>query len=564
MKKNSIFILLFSSFLYGNLIPIVFEGNKYVNERELYSALDMYKPYAYEFWKKEPKADPQTAALLAQTIKNYYKSRGFFHASVKQSEKNGYIEIFIDEKSSVHVADIAIISKLDIRLAIPFKINELFDTKKFDQSKKDVKLLYANQGYCNIEIEAKAWVDLETDSAYLIYDVTPNELCYFGTIKIYSPKDIDSEIIYPLLYIKEGESFSLQSINRSYNNLYAHEGISKAIIDTDMQSKNKALISVKVSQHEKPIRLQAGIGASSDEGMMFSLGAKHRNFLGNLKTLSLDTRITEIKKSIKSNFDMPLQNRNSTGAEIGYENEKFLGFKEKKLFGSLFLKQREIVHVFQESLLFDSSTTYNSDDQILFPDIKLFVLSPKLQWAYDTRDNILDPTNGYLLRLELMGSILSDISDASYYKYKLSGAYIIPLLPSVIALKMDYGALHLYDGNLPASYRFYSGGMTNNRAYEYRKLGPTNINGDPTGFNSILEMTAEYRFPIYANFRGVVFSDNTFIGEGSSPDHSKGYHSAGVGLRYLTPIGPIAIDFGFDIQKPLDQYAIHFHIGELF
>jgi outer membrane translocation and assembly module TamA len=447
---------------------------------------------------------------------------------------------------------------------MPFKIGQLFDAQIFDQSKKDVKLLYANQGYCNMELEAKAWIDLETDSAYLVYDATPNELCYFGAIEIFPPDNIDSRIIKSLLYIKEEEPFSPELISRSYKSLYGHEGISKAIIDTSVQDTNRSLVSVTVTANEKPVRFQAGIGASSDEGIMFSIGVKHRNLFGNLKTLSVNTRITEIKKTVKSNFDMPLTNRNITGAEIGYEDEKFLGFKEKRVFGSVYLSQREIINVFKESILFDHSTTYDSEDEVLFPEAKLFVTSPKLEWTYDTRDNLLDPTQGYLLRLELMGSILSDISDASYSKYKLSGAYIIPFLPSVVALKIDFGSLHLYDGDIPASYRFYSGGMNSNRAYGYRKLGPTNDNGNPTGFNSILEMTAEYRFPICGKFRGVVFNDNTFIGEGSYPDYNKGYYSAGVGLRYVTPIGPIAIDFGFDIENPLNQYAIHFHIGELY
>jgi len=564
MKQIVIFLICFSSFAFGDLLPVVFEGNKQISERELYTAIDLYKPYMYEFWKKEATAKSETATLLGKTIKNFYRSKGFFHTIVTHNTDEKQINIIIQEGPPVRIADITKISTLDIRKQIPFKKGEVFDSAKFDESKKAVKLFYADEGYCNTNVEAKAWVDIETDRAYLTYEVTPNSLCHFGPISIEPSEHIDAEIIRSLLYIEENEPFSPREIRRSYQSLYGHEGISKAIIDTGMEDNTIAPVKVTVTETEKPIRFQTGIGASSDEGAMFSIGVKHRNLFGNLKTLSLSTRITEIKKTIKSNFDMPLENRNSTGAEIGFENERFLGFKEERIFGSLYLKQRDIPHMFQESLLFDNSITYDSDDQVLFPEGKLFVLSPKLQWTYDTRDNILEPSQGHFIRSEVMGSLKSDISDASYYKYLLSGGYIIPFSPSIVALKVDFGSLRLYNGDIPASYRFYTGGMHSNRAYGYRELGPTNTQGDPLGSDSVLETTAEYRFPIYGNFRGVVFNDNTYIGNSYYPDYDQGYYSVGLGLRYTTPIGPIAIDFGFDIEDPTEQYAFHFHIGELF
>ncbi|QOY51810.1 autotransporter assembly complex protein TamA [Candidatus Sulfurimonas baltica] len=564
MKQLILFLLLFSSLLYGDFVPIYFQGNKQIKERELYEALNLYKPYMYEFWKKEPTVSPETAALLSETIKNFYRSKGYFHAEITHTKGNKDINITISEQSPILVEDISIISKLKIHSAIPFKKGMLFDADQFDIGKKNIKLLYANKGYCNVEIDSKAWIDMETDRAYLMYDVTPNQLCYFGEVEISSPKSIDPQIISSMLHIKQDRPFSPENVRRSYQSLYANEGISKALIEIDVKNSNIAPVKVLITEIEKPIRFQAGVGASSDEGAMLSLGVKHRNIFGNLKTAAVETRLTEIKQTIKTNFFMPLKNRNSTGAEIGFEKEKFIGFKEDRYFGSIFLKQNETPHIFQEMLLFDHVTTYESEDESLFPQGQLFVTSAKLQWSYDTRDDILNPKKGYFLRPQLTGSIKSQISDASYYKYNISGGYIIPLLPSVLALKANFGSLRLYEGNIPASYRFYAGGMNSNRAYNYRKLGPVNEHGNPIGLHSILEMTAEYRFAISGNFRGVVFNDTTFIGENETPEYKKGYYSLGAGVRYVTPIGPIALDIGVDIENPTKQYAFHFHIGELF
>jgi len=563
--KKILFVFCFCFSLFGGeYLPLLLEGNKEISERELYECVNLYKPYFYEFYKDAPAVHPKTAELLVQSIKNFYKSRGFFDARVQYTQTQEAIVVSVCENEPILIADLSTLSELKINSQIPLKEGDTFDAQKFTQSKKDIKNFYAQKGYCHAQLKAKAWIDTEMRKAYLFYETTPNELCYFAKIEISPSQNIESKIIESLLYIKKDDLFSMEKITQSYENLYGYDGISKAIIDTDMDENNSVNVNVSVSENEKPIRFQAGLGGSSDEGAMVSLGVKHRNLGGNLKTLSLNTRLTQIKQTIQTNFDMPLANKNSTGLEAGLANESFAGFKEKRAFGSIYLGQRIIPHSLKESLVFDSSITYASDDEILFPEKGLFLISPKLEYNYEKRDKILDSSKGYFVHSEVMGSMLSEISDASYYKYKLTGGYIIPFEPSVLGFKASFGSLHIYEGDIPSSYRFFAGGMNSNRGYGYRSLGPKNSNADPTGSDSILEITAEWRFFVYENFKGVIFSDNTFISNSEVPDYERGYYSAGIGLRYITPIGPIAIDVGCDLSKPTKQYAFHFHVGELF
>ena len=555
---------MFTLLVYAKLMQVDFVGNQKIGKDELYESLDLYKPYFYEFWKKSPKLDSKTLPLAAERLKNFYKSKGFYHTKItKKIEKNRII-LYIHEGKPVIVWSITVLSEFDLSRFIPFKKGAIFSAKEFEKSKKDIKKFYEKKGYCKVNLNAKAWIDIVKNRAYLAYDVKRNNICRFGAVKIKSPKDIDKKIIKSLMYFKEGDIYSLDKISSTYKNFYAREGIASAIIKTDIQNSDDVNTTVEIVEIKKPIRFQIGLGVNSDEGIELSLGVKNRNFHGNLKTISFNTRYTDLKQSASVDFDMPLANKKSFGSSLEGSNEKFLGFKEEKISETIFLKYRNKKEVFQKSLVLDFSKIYDSGDLIAYPQGSFFFTSPKISWIYDRRDDILSPTKGYFVRAEVMGSVKSFASDATYCKYSLEGGLIVPLSRNILAFKVNYGSLKIFDGAVPASYRFYAGGMNSNRAYTYRKLGPQNSDGDPLGLDSVLEFTAEYRFPIYGDFRGVVFSDNTYIGEGEVPDFDKCYNSAGFGLRYKTPIGPIAFDFGFDVSNPSKQYAFHFRIGELF
>jgi len=559
-----IFLCAFSSYLYAEKIPLLIEGEKEFNEHELYDAINLEKPYFYEFYKNEPIVDVKSIGLLTQVIKNYYRTKGFYHTKVSYAMKKGFIVISIEENKAMRIQNIEIDSKLDITPVLHFEKNDLFDADIFTKSKKNIKFLYSKESYCNISLDAKAYVDTQKNSARLVYKVLPNELCYFNNIDVNTSKNIEKGIAKSLLYFEKGDLFSTENIQKSYKNIYAYDGVSKALIETIIDKNSSVNVKYQIDENKNPIRFLVGFGISSDEGLMGQMSVKNRNFYGNLKSLSLQTRVTQIKQTLKTSFNMPLMHKDATGVEVGLDNELFSGFTEYRLFASTYLKQHYIPNSFKESLVLDRSSTYNSKDLILFPEKILLILSPKLEWNYDVRDSMLDPKKGYFVSSDIMGSMKSIISDASYVKMKLEGAYLYPLKSSTLGVKVSLGSLHIFDGKVPASYRFFAGGLYSNRAYTYRNLGPKNSNAQPIGFNSIAETTLEYRFDLYGDFRAIIFSDNTFIGKSYVPSFEQGYYGGGIGLRYLSPIGPIAFDVGCDLNNPSSQYAFHFHIGELF
>ncbi len=547
--------------LYATTLPLYFAGNKQLDTRELYEGIGLQLPYFYQFWREHPRVDPARVELYAKTLVAYYKSRGFYHARVRSRIDDDRIVLHIEEFTPVIVSDVTQLLTFDQELQM--QVGERFDAADFVSDKKRIIAKAYDEGYCNADLDAKSWIDIETNQAYILYELDKGQKCRFGTIDVVTEGDVKPWLAESFLRFKEGEAFSLERIRQSYDMLYAQPGIARAVIETAEHNGSNVPVSLQVSVRENPIRLLGGIGLNSDEGVVAQGGIGHRNILGGLKTLSLEGRYSQIKQEIKSIFTMPLPDHNLLGASLGYKNEHFDGYKERSRYINPYVQQYDQPHSFKEGVLVDDAKTYDSSDKTLFPQSTLLVTSLQLSWKYDIRDKLLEPTKGYYLLASLQGSLYSPISEATYLKSLIGGARIFSHGTHVFAFKGQLGSIRKYEGELPSSYRFYAGGMNSNRAYSYRDLGPKNEHGDPVGFNALFEGSAEYRFGIYESLRGVLFSDVTFVGQEYLPDQSRAYVAVGTGLRYATPIGPFAIDIGVDVSDPT-QYAIHFHIGELF
>ncbi|WP_300365835.1 outer membrane protein assembly factor [Hydrogenimonas sp.] len=563
MKRIVACILFSLQLLLATPLPVEFVGNESIESSLLYEVLGIPKPLFFEFWKEKPRIEPDNVNALLPALENYYRSRGFYHTRATSKIDNEKILIVIKENDPVRVADVSTISLLDIEKLIPFQKGERFDAELFVKSKENIRRYYKDNHYCHIDLNAKAFVDIENNTAYIVYDIQPNQPCVFGEITIKTPESIDPRIIRSLLMFREGEPYSAELIRRSYRDIYANEGIERVVIDDTSIKGNVVPIHITVSVYEKPVHFTAGAGYSSDEGINLQAGVKHRNFLGNLKTVGIDGRYSQIKEFVRLTAEMPLTHHNRLGAEAGVKKEIFDGYDEYSVLAIFNLKHLRHPHYFQESIIFDRTETKNSKDPVNFPNGKLLLVSPKIGWEVDKRDSFLDPTKGYRIKIDAMGSIKSSLSDASYYKVYGSASYHREVPWGIASFRGKLGSIKTFEGRIPPSYRFYAGGMNSNRAYNYRRLGPKNRHNDPIGAYSIVECTVEMRMPLNDNFRWVLFSDVTFMGQDEFPDFGKSYIAVGPGIRYLTPMGPIAFDVGFDIND-FSEFAFHFHIGELF
>lgn len=559
--RHTLLVLLLSVLLYGTPLRLV--GNTHLASRELYDVLGLHLPYTLEVWRDHPTMESALVSQSITALESYYRAKGYFQAKVTMTSTDKEILFSIAEGEPIIVSDIAINSPLDIELDILLHPNDLFTQEKFATSKTKIKKRFHDAGYCNSTFNTKAWVDLQEHKAHLVFEATPHQRCTFGTILVQSTPNLEGTLVTSLLHIKEGEPYSPTMIQKSYEALYAQEAVGKVSLNDTQREGSVVPLIVTVEEGEKPIRFTLGLGVSSDQGFGGQLGLKHRNLLGNFRTLSLEGKFTQIKQKASGLFSTPL-NRHFLGyGEVGYSDEIMSGYRSKSVFEKLTLKHLDTPQSVLLSLLFDEATTYDSTNTAVFPNSHLFIPSPMAEINIDTRDHILEPTQGNWINVKGQGSLRSSISDATYFKTLLMGTHLQSWGEYTLATRAQWGVLRTYDNQVPSAYRFYAGGMNSNRAYQYRQLGPKDINGNPIGFNSLVEGSVEFRFPLSDALRGVLFTDLTYGSDNYLPDYTLPYWGVGVGIRYRTPVGPIAVDLGVDPNDPR-QYVLNFRIGELF
>ncbi len=328
---------------------------------------------------------------------------------------------------------------------------------------------------------------------------------------------------------------------------------------------------------EKAYHLEAGAGYDTYVGARVHGTIVKHNFMGNAQQLGLrvawsqqeQLAIVDFFKPVLfdiDGFDIDL------GASGGYSSLDFEGFHESKAFLKVFLKHESERFRLIAGAALEAIEISRLDENISnLPDdaYNTFLLAyPYLDITYDGRDSKLNPKYGYFLRGYLEMGVPTDDQSSLYLKSEIEarGIYTVSNLTMAIVGKM--GSISMDDdtyGGIPESKKFFGGGAYSNRAYGFRELGvitsPTTF--ETYGAMSMANLSLEFDYPVWGDLSAAAFTDNTMLTYDSYDFSGEIITSAGVGVRYMTPVGPFKLDVGMNVQDPA-QYGISFQIGQSF
>ncbi len=573
-----------------------FEGNTVFSDRKLRGMIRTKKKGFLSFLTGSGKFREDVMERDVAVITYNYLNKGYMRVRVGapkvefSDEKEGLLLTFyIDEGQRYRVGDITFEGEI---LTTEQEMLKLFSTIKgnyysqkiMEDDLSSLVELYGNQGYAFANIVPQPSLNDDTLTTDIRIAIDKGQKVFVEKINITGNTITRDKVIRRELRVVENSLYNEKLIKLSKLKLEQLGFFENVEISTPRGSADDRLV-LNINVKEKPTgTFSVGAGYSSSESFLFTASVSKNNFWGLGISGSLSGEISGRRQLFSFQYTDPyfLDTRWIFSANGFRLVTDFIDFERSSFGGGVELGRR-LFDFTSMSIGYRIEDVTLGDFDVLVPEFFQqnsdgLTSSAVFQIRRDTRNNPIITTKGTYNALTAEYAGLG--GTISYVRLVGNSRFFYPLWgSSVIKANVRVGWIKSLDGDpVPLFERFFTGGVNSLRGFEFRSVGPAitipdSITGEDMDFvyggNKLLVMNLEYEFPIYdpAGFRGVIFVDggNAYAEEEAlNPLNIRA--DFGVGVRWLSPFGPLRFEWGFPFtRKPgEDRSVFNFTIGSFF
>lgn len=548
-------------------------------------------------------------------VVSLYRSAGYYDAKVEsrvrpEDGKNAVrLQLIITEGLPVRVASFEIESpqwpawllaglhakrqrrpKAALRPAADFPLlplhkGDVFDVAKYNETKKILALQFADHGYAKVDVQGSNKIFRREHQADVRLVIKPGKQFKVGALVIEGNTTVADYLILREMRLTSGDLFSVSKIMKSRRRLHDLDLFKSVVIEPDWAHEVGNAVPLKIIVEEKPphgIKLGGGYGT---EDKLRALGeVRWRNFLGRGYVVRLTGKYSGLGYSLETAFENPYLFGHADlklSYSLGYARQVLESYQNDQYYSRIRLDKAlskrsslYLGHNLEANSTSNLTQSLSRSVQEEFGRVEEhnFILSSlEAGGLFSSVDDKISPTSGMSLFYSLEGAAKAIGSEFEFLRQKLEWrGYYSPIHRVVTALRTTIGTvdpMHTSD-YIPISKRFFAGGSNSVRGYAYQDLGPKDQQGDPIGGYSLFEASAELRFPLYRQLKGVLFLDggNVFP-DPYQFDLGALRYGGGFGFRYLTPVGPIRIDLAYKLNPETGKerrFRVHLDLGEAF
>ena len=589
------------------------EGVEAIDEGQLREALQTKKG-SWLPWGKDRYFDRRAFEADLQRVKAFYSDRGYpdarvtsFDVKLNDAQDEVDLTINISEGEPITVAEIRlqgfdVLERRGLRRlqrTLPLQEAQPLDRQLAVASRERALNTLRDAGYPYADVQLTQ-EDAGTRRARLVLSATPGPLAYFGRVDIAGESSVGDYVIRRQLLFEPGEKFTRTKMRESQRNIYNLELFEFVNIESqEDRAQQPTEIPVRVTVAEgKHRKINLGLGYGTEEQARVRLRWDHVNFFGGARHAGFEGNWSSLDRGVRADFTEPYFW--SPHLSLRFEGQAWQAsepaFSQNTVGGRVILQHKaNAQNQFSVSLIneFQKSEISNEalEDFQFRDELIALGLDPRSgeqrgtlsAIAFDagrnTTNSLLDARRGYVVNAHVEQAGRWLWGNFNYWSFNLEGRHYFPVARRfVIANRLHGGTLDAagdLESNVPFYKRYFLGGATSIRGWGRFEVSPLSGFGFPIGGHTMLEGSTEIRVPLWGKVGGVLFADYGNVWTNSFDfDLGDLRYAVGPGLRYLTPIGPMRVDFGYQLNPEEGlrvngevierRWRVHFSIGQAF
>jgi len=564
-----------------------FDGNENISDGKLRDAMETKNRWWWGLFGHEGSYLEETLDTDLLRIEQLYADAGYMRARAGRpvveikEDKGIYVTIPIEEGPLFYIGTVDIEGDLikpkeELMQVLKFKTGDKMSKSAIHQSVEDLRGIYMDKGYAYVQINP----DMKEGSSATTLDITlkvkQGKPVHIDTIHIRGNTKTRDKVIRRELKVDEGDLFSSSKINASKDSLNRLGYFKSTGIETVPRTDESMSMLVDVEETTTGA-FSFGFAYSSVDRLMGTVALSESNLMGLGLKAKANVEYGGQRKSYSFGVEEPwLFDRHvSLGADIFNLEREYTYYTKKSRGGNIRLSYplfEQVRHSIVYALI-DVTELEEIDptylDNLTEDEINGYLTSAIINTLYrDTTNDYFRPTRGSDASISFEYAGLG--GDYHYTRATAKYAKFFPLYKDKVALmlKFRWGTINPSAGDkLPEDELFTLGGLNSVRGFKYGDIGPKDSFGNVIGGQRMFVSNTELTFPILdvPGLSGVLFFDQGNAYD-KKIDLTNLKRSYGFGVRWVTPMGPLRIEYGRVINPEEDESPSRwdFSIGTFF
>jgi outer membrane protein insertion porin family len=574
-------------------------GNKAFSESTLKGLFDLDTGGFLSWYTKSDRYSRAKLNADLEALRSYYLNRGYLEfridstqVAISPNRQDISITVNVTEGQRYVVSSVKLegnyLGKEDeFKSLVTIRPGEPYNAEKVAETTKAFTDYFGNFGYAFANVEARPDIDRVNNRVAFVLQAEPSRRAYVRRINISGNNRTRDEVIRREFRQFESSWYDADKIKLSRDRIDRLGFFKEVNIETSDVPGAPDQVDLNITVSEKPTgSLQLGAGFSTAEKLALSFSIKQENAFGTGNYLGVEVNTSKFNRAIVFNSVNPYFTPDGISRTIDVYHRSSRPYQDQG--GNYELVTSGVGLRF--GIPFSELDTVYLGGALERTDIRPGTSIPaayldyaerfgftsnsaplSLGWSRDDRDSAIAPTKG---RFQRLAGELGLVGDARYTRTNYQLQQYIPLSKQfTLAFNGEAGWGKGLSGRpFPVFKNFYSGGLGSVRGFEQGTLGPKDVTGATIGGARKLSLNVEFLtpFPGAGNDRtlrmfGFVDAGNVF-GENERIRANELRASAGVGISWISPIGPLRIA----VAQPVRKFAgdriqrLQFQIGTSF